>query len=80
MVKHAVTGLWLAPDAALVSFPINMFLPGSDLAPLRARRREVYDGLTSRQSRSGQQCDAPPMLSVEGESYPDALRKAHYEI
>lgn len=78
MVKHAVAGLGLAPDAALVTFPIDIFLPGSDVAPLRARKREFYDGLTSWQSRFARQCDEAPMLSVEGESYPDALRKAHY--
>lgn len=78
MVKHAVAGLGLAPDAALVTFPMDMFLPGSDLAPLRARRRELYDGLTSWQSRFARQCDGAPMLSVEAKSYPDALRKAHH--
>ena len=45
-MKNAVSGLGLAPDAAMVTFPIDMFLPGSDIAPVEARKREFYDGLT----------------------------------
>ena len=45
-MKNAVSGLGLAPDAAMVTFPINMFLPGADINPLNERRREVYAGLT----------------------------------
>src|SRR5205823_8489993 len=43
-----------------------------------ARKLEFYDALTRWQSRFVQQSDAAPMLSVEGESYVDALRKAHH--
>ena len=78
MVKHAVAGLGLAPDAALVTFPIEMFLPGSDIAPLKARKREIYHALTGWESGFARQAHATPMLSVEGESYPDALKRAHH--
>ena len=30
----------------MVKFPIDLFLPGSDIAPLEARKQEFYDGLT----------------------------------
>ncbi len=33
-MKNAVSGLGLAPDAAMINFPIDMFLPGSDIAPM----------------------------------------------
>jgi hypothetical protein len=77
-MRNAVAGLGLAPDAAMVTFPIDMFLPGSDLAPLRARRREFYDALTrwkpeSMESASG----GSRMLCVEGTDYEDALIKAN---
>jgi len=36
-MKNAVSGLGLAPDAAMVTFPIGMFLPGSDITPVRSR-------------------------------------------
>jgi hypothetical protein len=77
-MKNAVSGLGLAPDAAMVTFPIDMFLPGSDLSALELRRKEFYHGLTTwqsdfRQSTAGEL----PMLSVEGRSYEDALQKAN---
>ena len=78
MVKHAVAGLGLAPDAALVTFPIGMFLPGSDIAPVEARKREVYDALTRWQSPLARRNGEAPMLAVEGETYPEALRRAHH--
>jgi hypothetical protein len=78
-MKNAVSGLGLAPDAAMITFPIDMFLPGADLAPLKTRKREFYDGLTRWQSKSAQAAPgAAPMLSVEGASYEDALIKANH--
>ncbi len=77
-MKNAVSGVGLAPDAAMVTFPINMFLPGSDLASLKERRREIYDGLTRWQSSFAQAAGAAKMLEVEGKSYEDALNKANH--
>jgi hypothetical protein len=45
-MTNAVAGLGSRPDAAMVTFPIEMFLPGSDISPVEARKREFYDGLT----------------------------------
>ena len=53
-MKNAVSGIGLAPDAAMVTFPINTFLPGSDINPLKERRREIYDGLTRWRSEFAQ--------------------------
>ena len=78
-MKNAVSGLGLAPDAAMITFPIDMFLPGSDIAPVKARKQEFYDGLTRWQSSLAQTAPgAIPMLSVEGASYEDALIKANH--
>ena len=78
VMKNAVSGLGLGPEAAMVTFPIDMFLPGSDLAPLLARKREFYDGLTRWQSGlAGDAAGAAPMLEVEGTSYEDALNRAN---
>ena len=77
-MKNAVSGLGLAPDAAMVTFPIDMFLPGSDLTAITARKREFYNGLTKWQTEF--KVDAPEtaaLLSVEGRSYEDALQKAN---
>jgi hypothetical protein len=77
-MKNAVSGLGLAPDAAMITFPIDMFLPGADLASLQQRKREFYEGLTSWQPPAAQGAGASAMLCVEGATYEDALTKAHY--
>ncbi|MGH6693597.1 MAG: hypothetical protein ACREF4_23255, partial [Gammaproteobacteria bacterium] len=76
-MKNAVSGVGLAPDAAMVTFPIPMFLPGADLSSLKARKREFYDGLTRWKSEFAQAAGSAKLLSVEGASYEDALVKAN---
>jgi len=76
-MKNAVAGVGLAPDAAMVTFPVNMFLPGSDIAPLTQRRREVYDGLLKWKSEFAQPAASAKMLAVEGATYEQALVNAN---
>lgn len=76
-MKNAVSGIGLAPDAAMVTFPINMFLPGSDIAPLQERRKEVYEGLMRWRSDFPQKAAAAKMISVEAPTYEQALDKAN---
>ena len=77
-MKNAVSGVGLAPDAAMITFPIDMFLPGADLAPLKKRKAEFYDGLTRWKSAFAKAAPGTSsMLSVEGASYEDALIKAN---
>ena len=76
-MKNAVSGLGLAPDAAMITFPVNMFLPGSDLTSLRERKREFYDGLTRWKSEFAQAAGSEKMLAVEGATYDEALVKAN---
>jgi hypothetical protein len=79
VTTNAVAGLGLAPEVAMVTFPIEMFLPGSDIAPLEARKREFYDGLTRwRSALAGDGADAPPMVQVQGSSVEDALTRANH--
>ena len=77
-MKNAVTGIGLAPDAAMVTFPIAMFLPGSDIGAVRERRHEFYDALTRWKSKFAQSGAESPMLTVEGASYEEALDKANH--
>jgi hypothetical protein len=72
--KNAVAGLGLAPAAAMVTFPMPIFLPGSDIAAVAARKQEFYDGLTrwkldaaSAPSERGQ------TIALEAQSYESAL-------
>ncbi len=76
VVKNAVSGIGLPPDIAMVTFQTPEFLPSADLSPLAARKQEFYDALTgwkSNKIRAG----VGRMLSVEGETYEDALNKAN---
>ncbi len=77
-MTNAISGLGLAPDAAMITFPIDMFLPGSDISALPARMQEFYDGLTRWQSAYAKAAPGEvPMLKVEGETYEDALQRAN---
>ena len=77
-MTNAISGLGLAPDAAMIHFPIELFLPGSDISAITARKQEFYDGLTRWQSVYAKAAPgAVPMLKVEGETYEDALEKAN---
>jgi hypothetical protein len=76
VVKNAVSGIGLAPDIAMVTFPTANFLPSADLSPVEARKSEFYAGLTqwvSTKVRAG----AGRLLSVEGATYDEALNKAN---
>ena len=79
VTTNAVAGLGLAPDTAMVTFPIDMFLPGSDIAPLDARKQEFYDGLTRwRSTLAGDGAAEAPMVRVEGASVEGALARANH--
>ena len=76
VVKNAVSGIGLAPDTAMVTFPVATFLPDADLSPLAARKSEFYEALT--QWTTGKlRAPAGRMLSVEAENYEGALAKAN---
>ncbi len=76
VVRNAVSGLGLAGDCAMVTFPIELFLPDADLAPLRSRRREFYEGLTQ-WTPPAEKAAASPMLRVEGATEREALFRAN---
>src|SRR5207245_556620 len=78
-MTNAVAGVGLAPDAAMVTFPIELFLPGSDISPVEARKREFYDGLTRwRSAFAGDGAGEAPMIHVEGTSVEDAFARANH--
>jgi hypothetical protein len=76
VVRNSAGGLGLPADLSMVTFPIDLFLPGSDLESLSDRRREFYDGLTS-WSAELRNDSVRPMITVEGVDYQDALSKAN---
>ncbi len=80
-MQNAISGLGLAPDAAIVTFPIGLFLPGSDIAPVEARKREFYDGLTRwTPSVAGGAGGASRVIAVPGATFEDALVNANHAM
>ena len=75
-MKNALSGMGLAADTAMVTFPIDVFLPDADLTPLTARRQEIYDGLTHWTPTSHKAGDYTP-LAVEAATYEAALTRAN---
>src|SRR5271156_4922519 len=78
VVRNAVSGLGFPPEAPVVPFPVDMFLPGSDLTPIEARRHEFYDHLTGwRAAGNFAMSGETALLKVTGDSHDEALRKAN---
>ena len=80
-MTNAVSGLGLVPEAAMVTFPIELFLPGSDIAPVEARKAEFYAGLTRwipAGAGAGGKGPATPTVSVSGATYEAALATANH--
>lgn len=77
VVRNAASGIGLPADLPMVTFPLELFTPDSDLRPFSARRQEIYQGLTAWTPQAGDD-GAQPMLAVEGCSHEDALAKANH--
>jgi hypothetical protein len=77
-MRNAVSGLGLTPDAAMVIFPIELFLPGSDITGVETRKHEFYEGLTRWTAPLARDAGAAnPMVSVQGTTVEDALVRAN---
>ncbi len=78
VVRNAVSGLGLPPEMPIVAFPVDTFLPGSDLSAVETRKQEFYDGLTVWNALSNfRPSDAAPMIKVTGRDHEEALRNAN---
>ena len=76
VVRNAVSGMGLPPDLPMVTFPIDLFLPNSDLDSLSDRRKEIYESLTS-WSPELRNDDDSAMMTIEGADYQDVFTKAN---
>ena len=74
VVRNAASGMGMPGEAATVAFPVDVFLPESDLTEVSARRKEFYDGLTTWRHRgpfsSGSNTG---LFNVAGETSQDAV-------
>ncbi|MCX7138630.1 MAG: hypothetical protein NTW47_18875, partial [Proteobacteria bacterium] len=72
-----MSGRGLAGDAAMVVFPMPLFLPGSDVTPVTQRKEEFYAALTKwAPAGAGTAKRGARMVSVSGTSYDEAQAKA----
>ncbi|WP_221220717.1 hypothetical protein [Variovorax sp. Sphag1AA] len=77
VVCNAVSGLGLPPDLAIVTFPLGLFTPDSDLSPLSERRREIYYGLTSWVPRDLDGAE-DAIIAIECRDYEEGLRTVNH--
>ena len=77
VIKNVMSGRGLAADAAMVVFPLEIFLPGSDIEPVVRRKQEFYSALTSWAPATGGLAKrGTRMVGVSGASIDEAQTKA----
>ena len=63
----------------MITFPIELFLPGSDISAIETRKREFYNGLLKWKPEHAQASgDEAPLIVVEGADYEEALDRANH--
>ena len=81
VVANSFAGFGFPPEAPWVmEFPLEMFLPGSDLSPLEKNIDRVVYGLTrwEPQTYKVKGIVSPPKVTVEGKDYEDAVAKMNF--
>jgi hypothetical protein len=73
VVRNAVAGMGFDADIPMVTFPVDMFLVGSDISAVEKRADEFVGGLTQWRSKVSQPgLQRPPMLTAQGKTDGDA--------
>jgi hypothetical protein len=63
----------------MVTFPMPIFLPQSDVAPVAARKQEFYDGLTRWKLESAAPAaERGRMITIEAQDYEQALQRFNH--
>ncbi len=78
VVKVAVAGLGFAPEIAMVTFPIDLFMVDSNLSLVEQNLDKFIDGLTKWQPQGkgrGRGILKPPRIIIEGQDYEDAVNE-----
>ncbi len=76
VVGNAFLGIGFSLDASQYEFPLEMFLHGSDLTPLKENIDKIIDGLTKWQPRPKVRVTREPAkITVEGTDYFEAVKK-----
>lgn len=79
VVDNAFAGLGFSAEAAKHSFPMKMFLPGSDLSPIEKDIDKIILGLTEwKPKKTKKVVVVPAPLTVEGRDYQEAVDKLNF--
>lgn len=74
VVGNAFAGKDFSAEAAGVEYPIDMFVPGSDLTPVEKKLDDLITGLTAwKPEIKDKKVIKPPNLMVTGKDYEDAV-------
>ncbi len=76
VVKGAFAGIGFPADASLYEFPMEMFLMGSDLTPIKENVEKIVHGLTRwTPEKTEQALHTPEKIEVNGKDYHDTIIK-----
>ncbi|MFH1381994.1 MAG: hypothetical protein ABIH70_03785 [Chloroflexota bacterium] len=76
LVENAFAGMNLSAEASQVIYPVGMFVPSSDLTPLKDKMDELIAGLTRWQPKKTiKRVITPPRIKVEGKDYEEAVAR-----
>lgn len=74
VVRNAVAGLGFAPEQAMVTFPVALFLAESDLGPVKRNVDKFIEGLTKWEPTLKEKGRLKtPRVRVEGKDYEEAV-------
>ncbi|MFC1986562.1 hypothetical protein ACFLWC_06200, partial [Chloroflexota bacterium] len=74
VVANAFAGMEFPAEASMVIYPLDMFLPGSDLITIEEKMDDLIAGLTKwKPEKEGKKVIKPPKIIVEGNDYEDAV-------
>ena len=74
--KNAIAGFGFAPEAAMVIFPVGLFLVGSDLAPIGQNIDLFIQGLTEwKPAVQGARRIDPPGIDIRGRNYEEKFAR-----
>lgn len=76
VIENAFSSRGFPKEASQIKYPADMFLPDSDLSPLRNKLDGLIAGLTRWEPRvTTKGVSSAGMLTVQGSNYPDALTR-----
>ncbi|MBI3040610.1 MAG: hypothetical protein HYY80_03020 [Chloroflexi bacterium] len=74
VVANSFAGVGLPAEASQAIYPVNMFVPGSDLAPIEGKMDELIAGLTKWEPKiEAKRVATPPKVRVEFKEHEEAV-------